>query len=379
MEPRTRKLAGMAAGGALLAAGLLAACGGDGAVTPPGQPEPPPPAADKRPDDIRITWFGITNHQYQIGDLSFFQDGSVSRNAGTLTPDEAVDKTWNALKAGGAGEPSYIFIGHDHTPDHSTDSLRWAARFPKAKFIAAKSQCDRFVANNMTVDCLSLTPEMSNGKYVIKLNEFVEVRPVRWLHTNTSFCSPGNSGNFPTWGFLIKVDTKAGIKSIFSNDSGTGDNLQKEVVDDDGVNWGAPLTNLVQAMDDAGLETLDLWQGGPETRLIRQARFIVPLWKPKAFQPQHWADRDDIFGGIPFEYVAGPTYTKYLADNKVDLLVQQNYFDALVIDKEGIRRLPNPETKMAAGLPADGPGPKPLVPNPRLAQSPNGDGECPGD
>ena len=53
----------------------------------------------------------------------------------------------------------------------------------------------------------------------------------------------------------------------------------------------------------------------------------------------------------------GPTFAQYLADNNVKMVMQENYMDAVVVDKVSTRRLSNPAVKAHMGLPADGPWP----------------------
>lgn len=366
MNSSARRL-GMAFLFTAVAAAGIAACGGSDDA-----PAPPP---DTRPDGVVATWFGVTNHHYQIGGVSFLQDGQVSNYMGdALTNVQAVDKVWAALAKGGATAPTHIFIGHDHTPDHSRDTPVWAAKFPNVKVIAAKSQCDRLKSLNVPNECTSLTPAMSNGTHVIKLGDHVEIRPVKWLHANHSGCTTTTT-TFPTWGYLIRVSTKTGVVTVFSNDSGSGDNLNQPILED-GQTFASPISSLAAAMQGAGVSRLDLWQGGSETRVLKQARWIVPLWRPKAFQPQHWAERN-MLQGIPYDWFPGPTFTQYLADNSVNVVKQQNYMDAVIVDPTSTRRQANAAVKAELGLPADGTGPGPVGVHPRLATIPSG--ECAGD
>lgn len=348
-----------------LACGLLSAC-----VTTV--------APQDKPAALTATWFGNTNHLYQVGTTTFMQDGQVSTMVGkTLAPAEAVDKVWTALQAGGATPPAWLLIGHDHTEDHSLDTPLWAAKFPAMNIIGPKSQCDRLARLGVKNTCLALTPAMSDGRYVLQVGPDVQVRPVRWLHSNHSGCVTNNF-QFPTWGFLVQVATRTGPVTIFTNDSGSGDKLDQPVVDPDTGTYEAPLKSLTTAMNLAGASRLDLWQGGSETRVIKQARQVVPAWRPKAFQPQHWAELDaDLFQGIAYRWFPGATFTRYLADQGVSVVEQQNFFDAIAVDTTSTRRLSNPAVKSAIGLPVQGEGPRPLRSHPRLAKVPSG--ECPGD
>src|SRR5215468_1656693 len=60
-------------------------------------------AQSAAPRSVRMTWFGITNWHYQIGDLGIMLDGAVSfRSSGTIAVKqqinrELVDKVADAL------------------------------------------------------------------------------------------------------------------------------------------------------------------------------------------------------------------------------------------------------------------------------------------
>lgn len=98
--------------------------------------------------------------------------------------------------------------------------------------------------------------------------------------------------------------------------------------------------------------------------------------RPEAYQPQHWAELN-LLQGVPYCFFPGPTFAQYLADKNVKMAMQKNYMDAVVVGKVSTRRLSNPAVKAHMGLPADGPGPGPVGPHPRLAEVPTG--ECVGD
>jgi hypothetical protein len=331
-----------------------------------------------KPDNLVATWFGVTNHHYQIGDVSFVQDGQVSNYVGgTMDAQAAVNLVWDALAKGGATPPTHIFIGHDHTADHSRDIPQWINRFPEVKVYAPLSTCSRLANQGIPNECTALTPDKADGRYTIELGEHVQVRPVRWRHSNHSGCVT-NVNTTPTYGFLISANTKSGLVTVYSNDSGSGtpDLLTTPVMDLETGTYLPPMEALGNAMQGAGAPYMDLWQGGSETRVIRQARHVVPAFKPKAYQPQHWAERN-LLEGIPYYFFPGPTFAQYLADNNVDMLMQENYLDAVVVDTASTRRHPNPEVKAHLGLPANGPGPGPVGPHPRLVTVPSG--ECLGD
>src|SRR5882757_4034395 len=95
-----------------------------------------PAAAQTPPRQVRMTWFGITNWHYQIGDLGIMLDGAVSFRSEGLGKQqinkEIVDKVHDALKK--EGSIDVILLGHKHD-DHSLDSPYWALK-TKARYFA---------------------------------------------------------------------------------------------------------------------------------------------------------------------------------------------------------------------------------------------------
>lgn len=86
------------------------------------------------------------------------------------------------------------------------------------------------------------------------------------------------------------------VLSIYASDSGAGGQelfyprivnkgLPNQVV------YGSPFDNLSAAVKDAGISNIDLWQGGPESNVVAQARVIIPAFKVKYFQPHHLGTR----------------------------------------------------------------------------------------
>jgi hypothetical protein len=326
---------------------------------------------DRRPVGPVSTWFGITNLHYQIGDLSFIQDGAVSGTytGRTLTAEQAVDKVWSALAKGGASVPAYMFIGHDHG-DHSQDTAVWAAKFPDMKIIAANTQCASLATKGIRNSCTSWAPSNTDGNYAMQLGEYVTIRPVKWKHADHSGCVTTNT-LFPTVGLLITTETRKGRVHIWVHDSGSGNNLNQNVTEAGLGTFLNPIDSLTNAMRNAGATRIDLWQGGSETRVIKQAKWIVPRWHPKVFQPQHWAEQN-MLAGIPYDYYPGPAFSSYLSTNGVAVLKQQNYLDAVMVTPSGTKRIDNAAAKAEMGLPATGSGPGPVGPHPRLATQPNG-------
>ncbi|MET8981913.1 hypothetical protein ABZX85_40595 [Streptomyces sp. NPDC004539] len=184
--------------------------------------------------------------------------------------------------------------------------------------------------------------------------------------------SSGPDGGIETFGFLLKVRTPRKTLTLLVSDSGAGGpELVKEHVVG-GVHRGAPLGNLGHALRSAGLRTFEVWQPGPESRVVTQARVLVPAFRPAYVMPHHMGARGgfDLFGGLhyAFDPAEVPKLMSVLDDFGVPLIPPVNYFDAWVHDHEGVRTTRNAAVKQTLGLPASGPGPSPQGPNPRTGQ-----------
>ncbi len=251
------------------------------------------------PTEVRMTWFGVTNWHYQVGDLGIMLDGAVGYPARDPNP-AMVTKVHDALKL--KGDVDIVLLGHLHG-DHSVDTPEWAKQ-TKAQFTAK-------------------TPDKTLTWYV--------------------------------------TDSGAG-----------GRDLTIDQVDTDGVNRGAPLTNLSNAVRDSGVDGFEVWQGGPESRVVNQARTVVPAFNVKYFMPHHFGARGgfDILNGLHYPYVEEemPKLKELLAKANVPQFYSKNFFDAFVYDKDGIRAVANAEVKLAMGLPASGIGPGVQGTNPRTGE-----------
>lgn len=144
--------------------------------------------------------------------------------------------------------------------------------------------------------------------------------------------------------------------------------------------YGAPFTNLANAFNEAGVKNIDLWQGGPESRVVNQARVLMPAFKIKYFQPHHLGTRATLVDGVSvgfkleyglhFPYLPSevPKLTAFMASEGVTAQNPVNYFDAWVLNKDGFSTSDNANVKAVYGLPATGPGPGKQGPNPRSGQ-----------
>ena len=374
-----------ALGAVCVALGALQACGGGGGGGgSAGQPTTPPTAPNplaNAPDNVLMTWFGITNWHYQIGDKGVMLDGEVVNGARSAA---AVTKALSTLTADGAGRSiDVVLLGHVH-PDHSNQLPEWARQTGKMVY-APPAACTTLVGTH------GIPPEQCvglKGGEVIQLSEFASVRAVRWVHSVSCDEYSNGTGGPETFGFLFAVKTKAGeTLSWFVSDSGAGgpDLTTPRVVTttENGVptttTYGSPIENLRSAMNDAGLKRMEVWQGGPESRMVYQARTVVPVFDVGIFMPHHLNSR--AAGGVSFNLGYGmhygyseddqPKLKQFLSAVGVPQVYPSNYFDAWIYDKSGVKSVGNKLMKDAYGLPETGAGPGAQFPNPRA-----GDLEC---
>ncbi len=327
-----------------------------------------------------MTWFGITNWHYQIGNLGVMLDGEVSFPASKPDPT-LVTKAYAALKTHGTVD--VLLVGHVH-PDHSVSMPEWAKQTGKHVY-APQPVCDAAVAYGLPASqCTGL-----NGGESFKLDAFTTMRVVRWVHSvSCGVFDKGtdglNGGGPSTYGFLFTVQTKTKLLTWFVHDSGAGgaELVTNRVVN--GQDFGSPLSNLANAMKSASLSSFELWVPGPESRVISQARVIVPTFGVKYFIPHHIDERASSTG--PFNLLKGPQYlydatmfpklTAFLQSYNVPQFIPVSYMDAWNYDANGVASIPNADAKAVLGLPPSGPGPMAVGINPRAGTP---DLECPED
>lgn len=344
-------------------AAVISACGG----------------GDAGADNVRMTWFGITNWHYQIGDVGILLDGeTISDFSANPTPNVA--SVTKALKAvNSTGDIDVILVGHEHG-DHGVQVPEWARQTGKQVYAPAAVCAAVAKYGVAAAKCTTL-----KGGETIKLSDLVTVRVVRWVHSVSGCTAFGNGTNGPeTFGFLISARTtgREAPLQLFVSDSGAGGKDLTTPRVADGVTYGSPMDNLKAAMSAAGATSLDLWQGGPESRVVTQARLVVPTFKVKTFMPHHLGVRANSVSefkleyGLHFPYDTNeqPLLRDFLKSAGVPQVAPVNYWDAWTFDLNGVRPVANNEAKAIYGLPASGPGPGKQGENPRAGQL-----ECPGD
>ena len=147
-------------------------------------------------------------------------------------------------------------------------------------------------------------------------------------------------------GFLFRVDGPDGPFSWFQQSSASAVDLDVPIVVD-GVDHGAPIDNLRAALDEAGLDAVDLWIG---TGGLPVAELVVPVIRPKAYLPIHWDGLWKPFeDGLsrPFRSAA---LTTFLAESGVELVAPGQFMDQWRLDASGIRPRANQAVKRALGF-----------------------------
>jgi hypothetical protein len=335
------------------------------------------------PTEVRMTWFGIANWTFRIGDVNVMMDGYMTRIpqdyfyggggglAFTKAPwpidTAAVDKI-NHVLGGAPGSPiNLLLTGHSHF-DHSFDTPHWA-KITRAHIVGSRTTC--FQNQALGVPATQCTTVY--GGETIVLNRYVTMRVVRWNHSGTHELNPeqhdpvelqkvpvpdangnlrgGVAEDFPNGGgnrgylFTVKTADK-GQLTFFVTNSGAQQDLVTDNITD-GINYGKPLDSLKTAMANAGLGAVDVWIGAGGQPV---ASLTVPVLKPKAYVPNHLGSFY-----VPFEQGNTSTFndaalTSYLASNNVALQTPTQYLDAWVLDAKGFRKVDNTAMKQAYGF-----------------------------
>lgn len=347
----------------------------------------PASAASKAgPHEVELTWMSIANWYFRLGDLRIVMDGYITRVPGppfffapvgfpadqfafTQGPYDvdvaSVTRVKNALEAN--GKLDYLLAGHSHF-DHTWDTPTWS-KLTGAPIIGGLSTCYQAVAQDVQASKCRVV----NGGERIDLGNGVTMRVVRFNHSGnasnpiqhfarelsgppvpdpiTGGFRAGVGEDYPNGGggraLLFTIDNPGGPISFFVNNSASAFDLNQDIIVD-GVNYGAPLSNLAAAMADAGLTSVDAWIG---TGGLAVAQLIVPVIHPKVYIPNHWDGLFNSFwGGMPFPYKDN-TLKAYLDAQHITLMPQHQYFDTYRLDASGVRMTPNHDVKQKLGFP----------------------------
>ncbi|MDP6580386.1 MAG: hypothetical protein QF681_07000 [Vicinamibacterales bacterium] len=339
------------------------------------------PIAAAGPAFVDITWMSMANLHYQIGSTGIITDGYITRipqeafsggpsglarTAEAYRPDiDAVRRVLSAI--GGPSKVNLLLTGHSHW-DHSFDTATWAS-LTGAPIIGSRTSCFQVMAENVPADECTVV----EGGERMAVADDVSMHVVRWNHSGDPDRNPeqhnpveldavpepdpatgglraGVAEDFPngggTRGFLFVVDGPDGPFSWFQQSSASAVDLDVPIVVD-GVNYGAPIDNLRAALEEAGVERVDLWIG---TGGLSVAELVVPVIRPKAYLPIHWDGLWEPFEDGLSRPFSQATLEAFLAESGVELVAPGQFMDLWRLDASGIRPRANDEMKQALGF-----------------------------
>lgn len=335
-----------------------------------------PNAGAAGPDHVEITWMSIANLYIEAGPIKTVFDGYITRlpqrafhgggggyayTERPFRPDSAaVARVLDAI--GGPGAVNLLITGHSHW-DHSFDTATWS-QLTGAKVIGSQTTCYQVRAENIPAE--RCTPVF--GRETIQLAPGISMQVIRWNHSGdpavnweqhdpveldavprpdpaTGGLRAGVAEDFPNGGgnraLLFVFDSAQGRFSLFLHNSASAVDLDVPIVMDD-VDYGAPIDNLRRAMQDAGLDSVDLWIG---TGGLPVARLVVPVLRPKAYLPIHWDGLWEPFdAGLPWPY-ADTALEAFLAQSGIRLMRPGQYMDKWRLGPNGIESVANSRIK----------------------------------
>lgn len=338
--------------------------------------------AESGPHNVKLTWMGIANWLFEAGDTRVLMDtyftripqqqffGGTIGLAHTRDPqvtDEAINtEVIDALS--GDRRIDHILTGHSHF-DHSFDTA-FVANLTGAQVIGSQSTCYQAIAWDVPESQCTIV----DGGEVIELARGFTVRVIRINHSGTdanpdlhtpreldSVPTPdtatgglhaGTLDAFPNGGggrgYLFTLDNPGGPVSWLFTDTGSTSDWHEPVVVD-GVNYGAPHDNLVAAMADAGLDSIDLWIGGGGQPL---AELVVPVIRPDAYTPNHMGNFYEPFkdGLSEDRKFSDQGLADFLESEGVELVIPQQYMDKWRLNDTNIKELPNRSVKQKLSL-----------------------------
>jgi hypothetical protein len=363
---RRHFLAGTGSAAALLATGSLGASAS---------------GAPRGPHQIKLSWLSIANWLIEVGGTRVLIDGYITRLPGPpfffgggggfaftqspALPDvEAVTRVYEAIH----GQTiTHLLTGHSHW-DHSFDTAVWA-KLTGAPVIGSRTTAFQAIAQGVPASqCKTVL-----GGEVLDFGNGLICRVIRTNHSGnnsnpeqhdpvelqappvpdrvTGGLRAGVAEDFPNGGgtraYLFTAENPGGSLSVLYTGSLSAFDLEVPIVID-GVDFGAPSDNLAAAMEDAGLDRVDLWIAGGGNEAV--GALLLPIIRPRAVIPNHWDGLFNSFdAGLPFPY-SNPAFEALLAQHGICLMPQHQYMDQFRLDESGLRTMRNHDVKQKLGF-----------------------------
>ena len=145
---------------------------------------------------------------------------------------------------------------------------------------------------------------------------------------------------------LFVVDGPGGRFSWFQQSSASAVDLDVPILVN-GVDYDTPMNNLRAALEEAELDSVDLWIG---TGGLPIAELVVPVLKPRAYLPIHWDGLWATFdAGMPRPF-SSPDLEDYLVQTGVTLVKPDQFMDNWRLSIDGVHPVDNRSVKQALGF-----------------------------
>ncbi|MBW3552768.1 MAG: MBL fold metallo-hydrolase [Gemmatimonadetes bacterium] len=346
---------------------------------------------------VSLTWLSVTNWLVEAGDTRILLDGYLTRidrrlvEADGSSRGAAVTDTAELRELLRPAVPDlrldWILVGHGHW-DHAFD-VPAIAELTGARIAGARTVCLQAVA--LGVEAGRCVPV--EGGEVLELDGDVRVRVVRWHHSGdpateagrrlsaplelrapppvdprTGGLRPGFLEDYPNGGggraYLLGIGDGPDRTTLFWSNSGNPAVWDTALQADTAFLHaaGVDLSNLepagvprptrellVAALEEEGLEGVDVWIGFPGSEHVRQ---VVTTLRPATFIPHHW---DDFWTSVRYgvrEPFTGEGIRPFLDSAGVALAIPAAYYHRL--GPEQWRRPHGYEAGHAAGSAAAG-------------------------
>lgn len=331
--------------------------------------------------EMRFTYMARSNFLIEVGDIRILLDGYLTRLPETVfvggskgelefttgpqkSDVSAVQKVVDAI--GAANTLDYVISSHSHF-DHTFDLATWT-KLTGAQVIGGQSTCFQAFAQGLAKSQC----KMVQGGEKLELGPQFTVRVVRWNHSGnqkpvelkavpkldpaTGGLRPGIAEDFPNGGggrgYLFTLGARGNQISWLFGSSTDFETFDQPVIVD-GQNFGSPKSNLLAAMADAQLKSVDLFLSHG---LKPGAQAVVPLARPRVLFPYSGTGTfwEPFLGGMRAPF-SNPALSAYLTQEGVTLLAPRQFMDSWRLDATGITPVPNVEVKKKLGLrdPAD--------------------------